>query len=192
MPSPLHSQPVRGLRRCPPSVVLLDCSGLALRGRDRAYRASSRSYSGQPGCCRLRRNACVVGKFELCHVVICVLCGTFGPETLSGGHVSWVGLWSRQGILPEAARAVWVGPGLLASPAEVDFVVVLSNEPGLGWQLRRVVFCPRCRAGVHAGGFRFPYWRLCGHRLDGCSVRVDALNACALSHADALSRIRGH
>ena len=68
--------------------------------------------------------------------------GLKGPRRPPG----W--LWSRKGILPEAGQP-WRLPGTLASPAEVDFVVLksmvfsvsLSRWPSVA---RNYSFGPRC------------------------------------------------
>ena len=72
--------------------------------------------------------------------------------------------WSRQGIVSEVGEPSG-SPWILASPAEVDFVVPILNLVWAGSYGRGVLPTLSCRSSCGRVSFSLP--RLCGHRVDG-------------------------
>ena len=72
--------------------------------------------------------------------------------------------WSRQGIVSEVGEPSG-SPWILASPAEVDFVVPILNLVWAGSYGRGVLPTLSCRSSC--GRVSFSLLRLCGHRVDG-------------------------
>ena len=163
-----------GLRRCRPSGVLLGFRGIVLRG-PAVHRASGRRA-------RLaRRLRETLGGRS----VRALPCSYFPLRVLGWGRRRPFGMfWSRQGILPEAGEpSGW--PGILASPAEVDFVVPILNQGWAGSYSRGVLLTLSCRSSC--GRLSFSLLR----PLCRCQTPVECRKSLLCGHAEALSESRG-